>query len=71
MAGGAIITHSLSGSVFAGMGEQVPVKWPPRLQLSHVPTHALSQQTPSLQKVEVHSLPAVHRVPSNASVSPL
>src|SRR5580692_957528 len=42
-------THSISGSVLAGIGLHVPTA-PARLHFSHVPAHALLQQTPSVQK---------------------
>ena len=37
---------------------------PGRLQLLHVSLQASPQQTPSVQKPELHSFPATHAAPS-------
>ncbi len=57
--------HSAAGSALATMLEQAPFTWEPvsREQASHVPPHAESQQTPSVQKPEPHWLPAVQAAP--------
>jgi hypothetical protein len=55
--------HSLSGSLPAVMGPQVPSAPLPFftvVQATQVPLHALLQQTPSAQKPVVHWLFAVH-----------
>lgn len=55
-------THSLSGSVPAGLGVQVP-RLPARLQRWQVPLHAVLQQRPSTQKPLAQSAAVEHVLP--------
>jgi hypothetical protein len=57
--------HSLAGSALATTGAQAPFTWEPvsSEQASHVPPHAESQQTASVQKPEAHWLPALQAAP--------
>ena len=57
--------HSLPGSVFATTLEHAPFTCAPVTSEHawHVPPHAESQHTPSVQKPEVHWLPALQAEP--------
>jgi hypothetical protein len=61
----AVPAHSLSGSVPAATGAQVPSAVPvlAALQARHVPAQSVSQQTLSMQKPESHSVPALQGDP--------
>ena len=52
-------THSSSGSVLPGIGSQKPTR-PDITQLSQVPPHRDSQQTPSVQNPLAHSRSREH-----------
>ena len=54
--------HSLSGSVPGPTKEQVPTD-PALLQRWQRPLHTLPQQTPSVQKPELHWLPVTQTTP--------
>jgi hypothetical protein len=62
----SLFMHSLSGSVPVRMTPQVPlVPWPffAAVQAWHKPGHAPSQQTPSVQKPDVHCVACVQAAP--------
>lgn len=59
--------HGVSAGAAAAVLTHVP-PWPGRLQLSSTPVHAVSQQTPSPQKVVTHSLPVVQAPPCGTAV---
>jgi len=62
----ACVAHSLSGSVPAPTGPQVPSMPAPFLAREHAwqsPVHAVAQHVPSTQKVLAHWFPAVHATP--------
>ena len=54
--------HSLAASEPRDTGLQVPTL-PTRLHASHVPLHAVPQQTPSAQLPETHSLDPAQLLP--------
>ena len=59
--------HSLSGSVLTAIEPHTPSAPPPffaALHATHVPAHAVSQQTPSTQLPDWHSVPAPQVAPS-------
>jgi hypothetical protein len=63
----ACAEHSLSGSVPAVMGPQVPSAPPPFLAIEHAwqrPVHAVAQQTPSTQKPDWHCADVEQGLPS-------
>lgn len=69
-----VALHSASGSVASAMGPHVPSVPLPFLvarQDSHVPAHALSQQTPSTHANGAHASAArpPHAAPSTGSVN--
>ena len=62
------LAHSLSGSWPVGTDAHLPLVWPvlALAHATHLPSHLASQQKPSTQKLELHSLflPAVQAVPA-------
>src|SRR5262245_15155014 len=69
MFGAAIPVHSIAGSVPSGIGLQTP-SLPGTLHAMQPPTQAFSQQTPSTQDPEAHSVLAEQTSPL-ATVLPM